>query len=144
MDSKDVQRFLQAQPLYGGEVDGSMGQLTRAAIATFLNRCGIKENEFLHWPPARRELAMKQLMCKLDDIDPGKIDGLNGPQTKYALSVWDARRKGTDPASVDNWRDDEKAPPARDVPELPPVTSSKVETRRAISSVGRTVCGASP
>jgi hypothetical protein len=36
-------------------------------------------------------VATQQLLCRIDGIEVGKIDGIVGTQTRYAFSVYDAR-----------------------------------------------------
>lgn len=102
MDLRDLQTALNARgwkpPLV---VDGGWGTKTETAINALLAEAGAAG--FTAWAPPRKELAAKQAVMKLSGIDAGKIDGLAGPQTQYALEVWDARRRGD--ASVETWRD---------------------------------------
>ncbi|MEH2591213.1 peptidoglycan-binding domain-containing protein [Bradyrhizobium sp. AZCC 1721] len=88
MDFCDLQSRLAAAHLYDGAVDGLLGGLTKAAIKAFLLQQGV--DGFDRWPIGRL-VAAQQLICRIDGIETGKIDGLAGPQTKYAFQVWDAR-----------------------------------------------------
>lgn len=122
---RDLQSRLAAAHLYTGEIDGDAGRLTTTAIDAFLLQQGVRD--FADWTSARRMLAAQQLICRLDGIEVGAIDGRPGPQTTYALNVWDARlvNGGKPVAALEAWRDDAQAPavPSR---ALAPVTSSKI------------------
>lgn len=126
MDIRDLQSRLAAAHLYSGDVDGDAGRLTRAAIDAFLLQQGVRD--FDGWFDPRRQLAAQQLICRLDGIEVGAIDGRIGPQTRYALGVWDARKAagGAPVAAVEAWRDDAAAPQAVPSRPLPVITSSKV------------------
>lgn len=126
MDLRDVQSRLLAARLYEGKVDGDLGNLTKAAVKAFLLQQGV--GGFDAWPIARRLVAAQQLICRIDGIEVGKIDGLSGPQTRYAIEVWAAREAngGKPVAAIEAWRDDGSAPPAGHNRPLQPVTSSKV------------------
>lgn len=127
MDLRDVQSRLLAAHLYDGKVDGDLGPKTRAAIPAFLLQQGVKG--FDPWSIARRLVAAQQLLCRLDGIEVGAVDGLVGPQSRYAFGVFDVRKAaGGKPVTViENWRDDAATPqavPARPLP--PPITSSQI------------------
>jgi peptidoglycan hydrolase-like protein with peptidoglycan-binding domain len=126
MDVRDVQSRLAAARLYDGKVDGVLGNLTRAAIKALLLQQGV--DGFEMWPPARRLVAAQQLICRIGGIETGKIDGLAGAQTKYAIAVWDARQAngGKPVAAIEAWRDDAAAPPAAPSRPLPAIRSSQV------------------
>lgn len=126
MDLRDVQSRLAAAHLYEGRVDGDLGPLTKAALKAFLLQQGV--TGFDPWPIAQRLVAAQQLICRIDGIEVGKIDGLSGPQTRYAIGVWDARKAagGKPVPAVEAWRDDLKAPQAVPSRALPAITSSKV------------------
>ena len=111
MDLRDLQTALNTRgwtpPL---AVDGGWGPKTVTAINALLAEVGAKG--FTAWSPTRKELAAKQAVLTLFGIQAGKIDGLAGPQTQYALEVWDARRRGD--TSVETWRD--SAPAVQSTP----------------------------
>lgn len=126
MDLRDVQSRLAAARLYEGKVDGDLGNLTKAAVKAFLLQQGV--GGFDPWSIARRLVAAQQLICRIDGIEVGRIDGLVGPQTLYAIEVWDARKAagGKPVSAVEAWRDDAAAPQAVPSRPLPVITSSKV------------------
>lgn len=126
MDLGSVQSRLAAAHLYDGDVDGLLGGLTKAAIKAFLLQQNVDAFEL--WPIERRMVAAQQLICRIDGIEAGKVDGLQGAQTKYALAVWDARQgnAGKAVAAVEAWRDDVRAPQAIPTRALPAITSSQV------------------
>lgn len=127
MDLKDVQTRLTTIRLYEGKIDNDLGPLTKAAVNAFLMQQGVKN--FDHWSIDRRLNAAKQLICRIDNIEVGEIDGLVGPQTKYAITVWDARKKagGQPDPKVESWRDDTTAPQATPSRTLPTITSSQIK-----------------
>lgn len=126
MDIRDVQTRLKKLGLYDGDVDGMVGSRTKAAVKAFMLQQGVAGHEL--WLIDRRLVATRQLICRLDGIEVGPIDGLLGPQTKYAIEVWDARQISSGPTapSVENWRDDSVAPQASSKP-LPAISSKHVK-----------------
>ncbi|MFG1378904.1 M15 family metallopeptidase [Xanthobacter autotrophicus] len=118
MDIRDVQTALNARgwtpPL---AVDGVWGMGTARAISALLAAEGVQADA---WDSPRRHLAAKQALCKLAGIEVGAIDGREGPQTRHAIEVWDARRAGT-ASAVETWRDREAAEPAPVWPRQPEV-----------------------
>lgn len=108
LDVKELQSRLAKLPFYGDEIDGFLGPKTRNAIRAFLVTQQI--TDVRNWTKARLLVAGKQALCQLDGIDVGEIDGIHGPQTEYALSVYEARKRGDRTAEA--WRDqEEKKPP---------------------------------
>ena len=127
MDVRDLQSRLKAAQLYDGGVDGAVGGLTRDAIQALLLQQAVRKFDL--WPIARRIIAAQQLLCRIDGIEVGNVDGLMGTQTRQAFAVYDARKLtgGKVNAAVEDWRDDEKAPQAVPSRPLPaPITSSQV------------------
>ncbi|MFG1370681.1 M15 family metallopeptidase [Xanthobacter oligotrophicus] len=118
MDIRDVQTALNVRgwmpPL---AVDGAWGLETDRAVSALLATEGVLADA---WSGRRRVLAAQQLLCKLAGIEVGAIDGLEGPQTRHAIEVWDARRAGTATAA-ETWRDREPAAPAPIWPRQPEV-----------------------
>jgi lysozyme family protein len=111
-DLKELQRRLQKLPLYRDEIDGICGPHTRDAIkALLITR---QSSDWLGWPASRLLIAGKQALCDLDGIEVGDIDGIVGPQTQYAFSVYAARCRGD--KTVETWRDEEEKKP----PIVPP------------------------
>jgi hypothetical protein len=103
MELNDVQSYLNGIGLYQGEVDGRYSPLVKVAIeALFLNQ-GV--TNFNGWSKNRRIVAAEQLLVRIEGIEIGKIDGLLGPQSRYAFEVFDARRGGD--ASIETWRNAE-------------------------------------
>lgn len=133
MDIRDLQSRLKAAQLYDGAVDGTVGGLTRAAIQALLLQQAVRK--FDVWPIGRRIIAAQQLLCRIDGIEVGAIDGLMGTQTRQAFGVYDARKVtgGKVNAEVEAWRDDESAPQAVPSRPLPaPITSSQVNAPAAV------------
>lgn len=105
MNFIDVQRYLKEAGFYPGKLDDDYGPATATAIETLFRRDRVIG--WQAWPAARRIVAAKQLIAENAGIEVGEIDGLVGPQTLYALEVYDARRKnaGKPVAAVEEWRD---------------------------------------
>ena len=126
MDLREVQSRLKAAHLYDGDVDGLAGGLTKAAVKAFLLQQAVED--FDAWPLDRRIIAAEQLLCRIDGIEVGRVDGIAGAQTRYAFQVYDARQAAggkVDPA-VEAWRDDAAAPPAVPSRPLPSISSSQI------------------
>lgn len=92
MDSFELQRRLKALGFYTGEIDGDLGSGSMNAIAAFLNNGRVTVPQ--SWSKARRILAAKQLVCRIDGIEVGGVDGLMGPQTEFAFEVYAHRHTG--------------------------------------------------
>jgi len=126
MDVRDVQSRLAAARLYDGQVDGDPGNLTKAAVKAFLLQQAVEG--FDSWGFARRLVAAQQLLCRIDGIEVGKVDGIAGTQTRYAFEIYDGRKAngGRPAAAIEAWRDDAAAPQAVPSRDLAPVTSSQI------------------
>lgn len=110
MNLLDVQTRLTLLGLSSGAADGTPGPLTDAGIeALFLHQ---HLGGYARWSRARRTVAAEQLICRMDGIDPGRIDGLAGPQTDHARQIWDARAATGKTAGVELWRDAPERVPA--------------------------------
>lgn len=121
MDDFELQRRLKALGFYLGPIDGDIGPVSLQAIGALLDYGRVKAPQ--SWSRARRTLAAKQLVCRMDGIEVGAIDGLYGPQTQYAFDVYAERNDGAGSARI----------PARDVdPPTPlPVGAPPVWPRQA-------------
>ncbi len=126
MDLRELQARLTAARLYADKIDGIAGKDTRAALEALLLQQ--KVEKFGGWSTARRVIAGLQLLCRIDGIEVGKIDGLMGEQTRYAFTVYDARKAsgGKVQPTVELWRDQPAAQVQAPPKILLPVTSSKV------------------
>jgi lysozyme family protein len=112
LNLEELQGRLGKLPLYRDKVDGIYGAHTRNAIkALLITR---QNSDWLGWPAERLLIAGKQALCDLDGIEVGDIDGIVGPQTQYAFSVYAAR--GRNDKTVETWRDEEEKKP----PIVPP------------------------
>lgn len=81
--------------------DGLMGPATRAAM-----RC--IESVPTDWASTRQVVGCIQAGAKLNNAEPGPVDGYWGPQTQHAFGIlYDYLVNGM--STVDNWRDDEAA-----------------------------------
>uniref|UniRef100_A4WTE4 Peptidase M15C domain-containing protein n=1 Tax=Cereibacter sphaeroides (strain ATCC 17025 / ATH 2.4.3) TaxID=349102 RepID=A4WTE4_CERS5 len=86
MDVRDIQRLLAAAGLYKGAIDGDPGPLTMAAVAVILGRQDAVP--WKAWPKSRQLIAAGQAVLLILGHEPGKIDGLMGPNTREALTDW--------------------------------------------------------
>jgi len=101
--NEELQKALKTIGYYKSNVDGVIGPQSRKAIDALLESKQIKD--WKRWGADRRLLAAKQQICKNAGIEIGKVDGLMGPQTRYAFEVWTARLIGD--KSIETWRDKE-------------------------------------
>jgi peptidoglycan hydrolase-like protein with peptidoglycan-binding domain len=92
MDNHELQRRLAELDFYRGKINGKAGLGTMQAIAAFLNNGRV--NVLQSWTKARKVMAAKQLLCRRENIEVGSIDGLYGPQTKFAFAVYAERHTG--------------------------------------------------
>lgn len=99
IDNKAIQEFLKIKGGYAGLIDGKIGKLSLMAIDTVL---GTKAS---NWSDARKLIAIEQTIYNDAGIPAGTVDGFVGEQTRYARSVWDARKIGD--KTVETWRDTE-------------------------------------
>lgn len=108
MDNRSIQRLYQAAGYYRGDIDGDLGPKSiRAAELILDNRASELPSGYQRWSAKRRAIAAAQLILKHAGYEQvGKIDGLSGPSTEYALTLWEAvQSTGRRP---DAWRDDEE------------------------------------
>lgn len=103
MDTVTLQKALKAQKLYAGALDGDAGPITKDAVDALLEREHV--TGWKGWQYPRRELAAKQVMCRLKSIDVGEIDGLLGPSTLIAFQEYAGKkvtRKDIEKANKDS------------------------------------------
>lgn len=101
LDNKLLQQALALTGHYSGAVDSRIGPKTQAAVVAILAENSIG---FSVWNGERRQLAAFQLAARHLGFDAGKIDGLEGPQTRYAMElVAEFVETGKRPLP---WRDD--------------------------------------
>lgn len=97
----ELQTRLSKMPMYRDTIDNVYGANTKAGIHSLLANVGIYNAQ--SWPARRLYIAGQQAICDLDGIDTGEIDGLLGPQTRYAIEVYEARLRGD--SEPERWRD---------------------------------------
>lgn len=131
MDNFELQRRLKASGFYQGDIDGDPGAATMDAISAFLNNGRVNAPQ--SWSRARRVLAAKQLVCRNDGIEVGKVDGLNGPQTEFAFEVY-AHRRGTGPSPVIPARNVD--PPAAEPAATKPIWPRQADVETFYGAVG--------
>ena len=106
MQISEVQSRLAIAGLYGGAIDNISGPRTSAAIDALLLARPYASEDWRTWAASRRLVAAGQIFCLLEGIEVGPIDGLVGPQTRYAFEVYAVRKRGLE--GLENWRDHEK------------------------------------
>jgi hypothetical protein len=103
---KALQRVLAGAGLYGGEIDGLMGDLTRGGVEALLDRRAEDASEDpANWSTKRRQIACLQLGCLDAGLDVGPIDGLWGPRTDSAVELLLEQQATGRPPRL--WRDEE-------------------------------------
>lgn len=103
-DIGEIQKRLAGRPIYAGTIDGLYGRQTGRAIQAALQTHGL--DTWRNWSMDRLVTAGRQYICTLDGVDAGTIDGLEGPQTRYAIEVYEARLRGD--SEPETWRNNEK------------------------------------
>lgn len=131
MNDQELQTRLVSFQMYQGPVTGLLDKATLTAVDAFLNFGNIKVPP--NWNAARRVLAAKQLVCQMDGIDAGTIDGLMGPQTRYALDLYEESRGGGPVATIP----DRDTAPARAAPRgIPPIWPRQADVPSFYGAVG--------
>jgi hypothetical protein len=117
LTNKDIQTLLKSAGYYTGNIDGSIGPKSIAAVSTVLyNRRSDLPSNYESWPQSRKNVASAQLVLKYAGFtEVGNIDGFSGMLTEYAFEQWEhLREKGKLP---ELWRPD-------DVEAIPPQPTS--------------------
>lgn len=86
----DIQFVLKTIPGVDiGSVDGFVGRLTWNACRKALETCkDVPEDFWDTWPNKRKAIAIEQLVMRTAGINTGTIDGFYGPDTAYAVEMW--------------------------------------------------------
>lgn len=98
IDDRSLQAALQGMGLYAGKLDGAFGAKSQEAMRAALAGESIN---FTGWGSDRQKLALMQLVMKKAGIDPGAIDGLMGPSTRYAFERWQDHLRDVTPAETE-------------------------------------------
>lgn len=84
-DIRLLQGRLKEAKLYSGPIDGKRGPGTDAAVQKALLRRKSKlPAGWNDWDGKRKMIALVQMACKENDLDPGGVDGFYGPRTEHA------------------------------------------------------------
>ena len=103
---KALQRVLTDAGLYGGAIDGLIGDLTRGGVDALIDRrAGAAAGDPSTWPDSRRRIACLQLGCLDAGLDVGPIDGLLGPRTDAAVELLLEQQATGRPPRL--WRDEQ-------------------------------------
>jgi hypothetical protein len=90
----------EVQKIIGTTPDGKLGPKTRAAAKEFLKAQGYPAKVWINWSVARKWVAVQQVVMKNLGIDVGAVDGLIGPQTRYAIEKWQDITRDVPPVSL--------------------------------------------
>lgn len=88
IDARSIQAALKTDSLYDGRLDGILGPMSRAGISRALYDEFKPSIEWRTWAQDRQQVAYEQLLMHRAGIETGDIDGLIGPQTRYAYELW--------------------------------------------------------
>ncbi|MBR0672024.1 M15 family metallopeptidase [Neoroseomonas soli] len=122
MTSLQFQKALKADGLFAGKVDGEPSAALDRAIDARFDRealAGRLADGWQGWPPLRRKLAVEQAIIRDAGIEVGKVDGLIGPQTRFARESFQAFDQTGKPLVI----------PGRDETPAQPVPASGPATR---------------
>lgn len=95
---KFIQQELNKMGYDAGIVDGDAGKNTKAALLKVPGNMG-------DWPFKKQAVAFIQLVCKNNNFNPGKIDGLWGSDTEFAYDEYVYFLENGEKRKP--WRDDE-------------------------------------
>lgn len=95
--AKQLQKFMQLEGTYSGQIDGILGRKSIAGATDLLQREGIQMTA--SWSPERVFIAIAQLLFVELGFDTGGIDGLYGPSTGGALERYQNLMRDTDASS---------------------------------------------
>lgn len=121
LTTSQFQKALKADGLFAGEVDGSPSATLDQAIEARFDRealAGRLTGDWQGWPPLRRKLAVEQAIIRDAGIEVGLVDGLIGPQTRFARDSFQVFDRTGKPLVIAG-RDDT---PAEPVPANGPAT----------------------
>lgn len=86
LSKKELQKELSKLNFYKGPIDGDFGVNSRNSVSEF-TRFYIKESE--SWGEERKLIAVQQyILGKVYGFPVGTIDGFAGPDTRYALEIY--------------------------------------------------------
>jgi len=90
VNNEAIQRLLAAAGYYGGGIDGDLGDKSKKAIATILDRHRkLATSNPDKWSAKRRAIGAGQLVLHFAGYEPGTIDGYAGVNTVEAMRAFD-------------------------------------------------------
>lgn len=96
IDYRSLQAALKYANFYKGKIDGVFGLQSKTARDKLLfERFGRGTGQ---WDEQRKQNALCQWVLTEAGFDPGKVDGLVGPQTKFAMEQWQNKLRDVEPA----------------------------------------------
>ena len=114
IDGKTLQRYLGATGYSPGAIDGQIGPNSLVAIRYLLKARAIAN--YTSWGNARKINAACQLFLHDQGIEVGKIDGLIGPQTRFAVEEWVRKSRDIEPEEHEVAHQPTTWPRQKDVP----------------------------
>ena len=96
VSSRDLQTYLQNKSVYNSTVDGIEGTMTQNAVDRLLNSNDSVAPAVLSADYSRKRLAVNQLLFQELGFYNDTIDGLNGPNTEYAIEQYQNHLRGID------------------------------------------------
>lgn len=98
--ARQLQKFLQLKGFYKGKIDGMFGGNSKQALTLFMVRYHEQYNIGLSakWTVNRQIIAATQILFKELGVYGGTVDGLDGPNTQYALEQYQNLMRDTSPS----------------------------------------------
>jgi hypothetical protein len=93
--AKELQAELKGLGFYDGDIDGDLGKKSWAGIERAFERLALAnrlDKGWQGWGAPRRKVAVEQGIYADAGIEVGTIDGLIGPQTRFARLDWRSRK----------------------------------------------------
>lgn len=91
MGPRQLQKYLKDKGHYAGLIDGKIGPQSKAAIAALVHKHSRMNSLSLGlstWSDKRHRIAAMQIMLQELGHYEGRVDGLDGPNTQYALELY--------------------------------------------------------
>lgn len=117
IDDRTIQQALAEAGHYHALIDGDYGRKSKKAAREAVDEA--IDRDIGEWSDARIKIAWQQLMMLKAGIEVGDVDGLIGPQTLFALEMWQNMQRDIEPlddASTEALAQSPKWPKQRDVP----------------------------
>lgn len=113
LDTRTVQSALSRYGALTGAVDGIDGPRTAAAARLVAKRRALSYS--VNWSDERARVAVEQVIFADAGLSPGSIDGLVGPDTRYAAEQWQNLAREIHPPAADVAHQPSKFPRQKDM-----------------------------